>query len=370
MKKTEDKKVIKQIKEQKKYIFNLVLVSIILALAVNLLATGINNFNILPPWLLIVISLGIFLICFVSYKIYEIKSNTKVLNMNGFFVTDNKEKKLMAIPDYSISENMSSNIMSAFYEDKGLENIWKNSNIGISTKQEKNGVLFASPSPATKLLIELMQYCILSKISMFVSDYFNNLHMNGDIESYDREKLSELVLKNRFIKLFSEPMENRQAFNKNAKKQEKQSGQIVCAYSENAYFHKFEFNLPKKTVVRQKDANTIEFNMNNFVVTIKVLFAGFNTFIPPDLLIWYAGINDYTSRDYKEYRFDVKISIKQKVKTMFTHVKWVEYDWIDGLVQCLFDYLDKKTFLENINWNNLQAQILVYKNFNKQQDEK
>lgn len=119
-----------------------------------------------------IISIGVVL-KIITTKLKGLKQTTII---NGFVIYDKKEKVVVGVPEYKISEDMVRYLKSAFSENKALEKLWKQDHIGefriVGGKQGERAVAISTHSAA--IFIELLEYCVLEKLSTHLTDYFNN----------------------------------------------------------------------------------------------------------------------------------------------------------------------------------------------------
>ena len=106
-------------------------------------------------------------------KINELNQTTKI---NGFVIYDEESHKLIGVPEYGISTDMVEYLDCAFAENKALEKLWNNESISqfriVGGKPGEQAIEVATHSGA--LFIELLEYCIIHKLSLHLSEFFNN----------------------------------------------------------------------------------------------------------------------------------------------------------------------------------------------------
>lgn len=358
MKKYSDKPI-NRLRTKKNNIVYIFIVSILLALAVNLLVYGLSELLPIANYIYIIASVSIMLICLIVYIVIETKRNNRLLTFKGFFVFDEKNKKLLRVPLYEISSDMSRFLQSAFVENKAILNIWQN---GICNKNNNDETNFKAMSD---LLIELIEYCILDKMSTYVTDHFNKINNKKyKIVEYGRNELAEILLSNRFIKLFTEPMENREAFiniNKNLNRicrvVNDNNRETILAYSSSgAEYRSLFFELPQGTKINRTDKGALKINMRSFEIKIRINFEGYCTFIPTSFHEFFLN---KPSDNLTDFNFDVQIQVKNKLKSIISPIKWIEYDWIDGFIDKLENYLDKERYFSEIDWKKLEANLII-----------
>ena len=343
------KTVISEIEKRRSNLLKLFVSSIAFAFGINFIVDYICNWPQRHIWEIIV-GCTIFLIIIVIYIVKLMSTRKTFVRYGGVFILDEK-KELVDIPNYEISFDMKYGLLDAISENEGLKNVW-----------EKEKSIFADHfnTTSSQMLNELIEYCVLQKISTFTEDYFNGVSHNC-FKHYERKDLSTIIISNCFIKQFSEPMENRKAFNSDCDGEE-DSEIILSMFKNGARYERFEFNLPKKARITKETDGTIMFDFKHFTMSLSIE-SGSNTVLPNYFSEYYVGYTyDISNIPSREYEFIVNLAIKRKAHTLFSLFNREEYAWIDGLIIYLKEYLDFDSFLKLINWPNLAASIEVNKN--------
>ena len=98
------------------------------------------------------------------------------IKFDGFIIYDKNNHKILSVPEYGISIDMTKFLKSAFSENKAMEKIWNEESIGqfriVGGKPGEHALGIATHSGA--LFIELLEYCLIQKLSSHLSSYFNN----------------------------------------------------------------------------------------------------------------------------------------------------------------------------------------------------
>ena len=346
--------VIYDLEQKRIKLLKLFITSITLAFSINLIVSYLGNPNINNLWMLLTGSCIIFMIT-VVYGIIIFMNRVKTFVFTPVFILDDT-KKMYRIHNYGISDDMVDAMHYAFKENKGLKKLLATNNIASPGDKK---------SETNYLLEELIEYCVLCKMSSITTDFYNGTKKNNTLALLDEDKLSLLTTKNRFIKLFSEPMKNRKAFNNNYDFIQNDEGTILKAYSQGAMYEKLELYLPKETKVRKVKPNTIMFDFRFFKLTIHVDFSGYGSYFPLDFLLYYVNLKDKLILDNCFYEARLHVTIKEKFYQMFSPVKKESYLWIDKFLDSLDDYLNFDKFLDKIHWDSIGAFLMVGKNKNK-----
>ena len=187
----------------------LIIISIVIAFGVNVVTNGltsllgIQNDAFIQLLVGAVFSLGTILLLFIS----KVKRLNRKQIIKGCMIFDTKNRDILQIENYKISEDMHSYLRAAFVENEAMKTIWINHPIYDETTHKTD-----ASSKGSQLLRELIEYSILEYLSTFLCDYFNRSdNRNVKFKEYDRKDIPDVLLENRFLKLFSEPMDNRNA---------------------------------------------------------------------------------------------------------------------------------------------------------------
>ena len=142
-------------------------------------------------------------------------------------------------------------------------------------------------------------------------------------------------------------------------------GEIVYAQTPSGgLYDKFELTLPEKSKITRKNKNEIIIDTPILTLTLSCLFGGFGTVLKSGFYKYYLGIQ-YPQRGYHDYAFNVEVSVKFKVRSLFSKDKELYYAWIDSFLDEIASYIDKDAFFDKINWDSTYSLIRCYKNINE-----
>lgn len=357
--------------DNKKYSYTLILTSIVLALGINLFSTGIAELIGFKYKEIVFIVLGLILSICVIAVIINVKLNelNQTIKFDGFFIYDKDTHKLTKIPEYPISNDMVSYLNAAFIEDHTLSEFWNSEDLTkiyiIGGSPGERAIAFVSNS--TALFVELLEYCVLERLSTHLTDYFNNEYIQPKIQKFEIADIPESILRNRFLKLFSNDISNRIGFGCHSivETADDTESEIISAYSQlGAYYSKFTLTLPKNSVISRHNNNTIVIKTPILTITLTSLFGAFNTVLRSGFTKYYLGLPKKEEATKSTFQFNVEISIKFKLRSLFSKDKELYYSWIDSFLDKLSDYLDKDTFFNKINWSSAISVIHSLNNIN------
>ncbi|WP_028518805.1 hypothetical protein [Ruminococcus flavefaciens] len=332
---------------------NIIIYSIILGILVNYISDSVTEaFGLKAKSRLIfgIISIAVLLVILL---LHSIKRLSTTIDFKCTFIHD-KNKDLVSIPEYKISEDMKEYLEASFAENAAIKNQWKNTKFNFIDIKNK---------PCT-IVNELIEYCLLESFSTFISSYFNLLDENEKTITLNQKNIPEILLNNRFLKLFSEDMENRSVFINNSNKATISDTSSVCLqYAQNgAIYRRFDLTLPKGSKI-YKDKDAIIVDTKLFKMTIQIIFKGLNRFIDHDLLKYYVKSDD--PFDLNCLAFGIKLSVKYKYSAAFKPFDWKYYNWLSEYIERLENYCDIDSFYSTINWKIAKALLQIKKSRKK-----
>ena len=342
---TNNMKFIKDFLENRTSVFEIFLVAIMATLGINLITTSLYQINSYQNKDVVFLWIGIFfLFSAIIYLTYKLLLKTKIKQTyEGFLLIDNKTKLPVDCDCYEYLEELNRNFRAAFSENKALEHIWK-------SKSDKR-------TDKDKLIIEATEYYLIDELSTHLTDYFNTKGLDKkQIIELSRNNIPDILLTNRFLELFSKPMEQRASFIKDLKG-DKTHGRIVMSIGEGGTLYKeFDFVLPKDSKVSRQN-NAIVINTKRFILTIKVIYFGYGNVLPKGFEKYYCGYRTYSETD--NTKINVEIDVAFKINTIWSKGGWDYYEWIELFLQKVEENFSEEYFFKKINWNQIYAQTII-----------
>ena len=338
----------------------LIVSSVLLAVGVNLLSTGIAELagEQYRAWMLTLVGT---LICIgvVCWNVFfKLHSADKKIEVEGFVIYNEKTHELIGVPEYSISTDMVSYLRSACAENKAIEKIWDRGTINkfaVLHNQNNEGEGLDN-SYSVELFVELLEYCIIHKLSLHLSSFFNSHSECSEVKELSGGDVPDVLLKNRFLKLFSEDMANRAVFVCEDRPLEKnKTGTVVMAYnSTGAMYSRFYLTLPKGSTVLRKNKNELLIDTPVLSMSIEIIYDGFSTVLKPGFERYYVGLKG-NPMEHRTYKFAIKVGVKFKPKVLFSKEKECYYAWVDSFMDELEKYASKEQFFHTINWDEVHC---------------
>jgi len=343
--------IIRDIATSQSKLIQLLLVGISLAFGVNLIASSFVASSILGSlWIVLI---GVF-ICFVStffltillFKLVERRS------YQAFFVYDQEQKEMVSVPRYRFSEKVCNYVSKAFTENAALKALWTKEPLQeLYSLDLDRGVSIRKPMTSAQLVSEVVEYFALNHLSTHLTDYFNDEKFNEEnLRTFNRSDIPEILLTNRFFELFSKPMEERPAF-LNDKFSPPTKARACAAYTGGAIYERFALVLPKESIVRRTDTNTIEIETKKFRMSIEVDFDGVLATTPDGFEQYYLGFSKEDSFErFTIYRVNINIQVSMKWGALFTWLGREYYRWVDSLMYSMEQDVSQDAFFKRIDW--------------------
>jgi len=343
----------------RKSLIELVTVAILLALGVNLIASYIIT---LPIFSHLVILLMGAILCFISmlYLLVSHLLGRRIENRGykAFLIYNKKKNEIIPVPRYAFSEGIYRYMQSAFVENTALKTLWEKEplrGLSVGDQHKRN--------KSAQLLLEAVEYFVLSRLSTHLTDYFaDESFKKENLKVYLREDVPEVLLRNRFLEMFSRPMENRPAFIEKTFGEDRH-GEIVGAYGSNGViYERFDLVLPKESIVRRPKDYRIEIETKKLKMSVTVRFEGFNTVLPEGFEQYYLGIDDW--QDITEYEVDIDIEVLMKLWAFFSGIGWEYHHWVDSFLNAIENDVSKDAFFDRLGW---EAVYTLLQCFNRKQ---
>jgi hypothetical protein len=136
---------------------------------------------------------------------------SRVRSLAGFFIYDATTSMLVEDdPRYELGYALRTYLQSAFAENAGLKSAWQHSPLAPPPDDENPA---GDPTQGRELIRQATEYFVLSHLSTHLGDYFtSNRARSQDLQTLSHTDVPDVLLQNRFMKLFTEPMNERAAF--------------------------------------------------------------------------------------------------------------------------------------------------------------
>lgn len=273
------------------------------------------------------------------------------ISVSGFIIYLKNENELQEIPRYQFSEEICRFLGGAFCENEALRRQWDKEPLSHMYCGETG----KTPAASMKLVREAVEYYALETLSTHLTDYFNQEQYDeSELKEFSREDVPDILLKNRFMELFSSPMENRAAFSDDHDRGN-QEGIVVMSMGPNgAFYSRFDLVLPKDAVVSRADGNIV-IETSKFKLTLAVNFEGTGYVTPRNFEKYYLGLDSFENLTEFEVKFNADVQFK--MLSTIRKSNWDYHSWLDGYFETMEREMSGVEFFRQINWETVATLI-------------
>lgn len=366
----EDEGIIEQNVLSRGILFEVILTVVFISFGLNLIVASFTNLTNSFNLVLLVVGLVIVIISVMVLIYSNFQKFNKSLTLKGFFVYDAKENKLIDVENYGLSNELIGNLNSAFVEDSSLQNIWDD----VPLRYVFSPIRVEDYATSSKEIIEeCLEYYIFQRLSTTLHYFFNNSGFNEkDLNIYERDDIPGVLLCNRFLNLFSMPIDQREPFKDKELdgvffEEDGEETLFMTFGKGGALYHRLHLVLPSGTNVKRNELNGIVLESNQMVLTFDIIFEGFNTLLPASFQKYYLDLDlEFVSEDesndvlrFQIFDIGLKIDVRFKLRSLFSKSVWKYTKWLDKYLNILNKEMSKDKFFESINWEQIQTLLYI-----------
>lgn len=338
--------IIQNIANNRQKIAKLIVSTVLLATGINILSSQLLTSNSFSS--LVILAIG-FSLCIISlfYLTCNLIGNlTKCHTFCAFLIYDIENKKIIPVPGYNFSEEIHEYLNAAFIEKTALKTVWEKSKLGIDF--DDNGK--KTNNKSNQLIIEAVQYFLLQNLSIHLIDYFaDEKFTEENLKTYEREDIPDVLLRNRFLNLFSSPMEERSVFVEESLSYVEDEEEVVSADQDGCLYEKFEAVLPVDSIFKMPSNSELNIETKKIKMNLNTIFEGYSTITPKKFEQYYLNCNNIFR--YKTFKIDIKVEIKIKLKSLLSKSGWEYYYWIDSFLDMIEKEVSMNYYFKSINWD-------------------
>ena len=347
-----NREIEKNINNQRTQNSEIIILSIVVSLGINLLATGIMSFFNLEHNANILIIIGIILSCAVIliYMFFKIKDLNNIIKIDSCFIFDRNKKRILRIPNFESSHDMSKYLNALLMEDKKINK--KLSQCKYLTDESYRNITIDDNDYFKKLINDLIEFIILDNISLVYIDNYR-----GKVSLYEVESIKD-IKDNPFIKTLTKDIKKREAF----KRKDVESVQIICENDQinkkqlvssetiDGYiYQRMDMEFPKGTKIFKTYKNQLIIDTKYYKLIFTWDFRGFGKSVDNDFYKFFFNREKNWDTD-DEFYYNIKIETIFKGKLIFNKNRYKEYQVLDELINRFTNRFDYDKFLENIDW--------------------
>ncbi len=352
---------------------NIIIGTIIASLGVNLVSGSIMQIFFFGSHIMLIIGIGASLASVWYFIRIMMAKRTQVRNYSGFFIVDHVEKKVIPVNRYPYSINLSRYLESACAESQDIRMVLERSiyvpdttikiprenidEVGIEREERAAGKKLMA-APDRRLILEATEYFVLRMLSTHLTNYFNDEKFKEEnLTKLERKDIPQALLENRFLNLFSKPMEERTA----ASLEERYvSKNTRGGFGEsNTDFRHFHLILPTKAKVSRTGDSTCEIATKKFTLRVSILYLGTDELLPADFEKYYLRLQEYYQRSnrfmVKEKAIQIEVKVFFKNSIFFSTTGLQYYEWLDSYLDKLEEEFSSSYFFKKIGWDSVST---------------
>ena len=351
---------------------NIIIGTIIASLGVNLISESILQMFFFGAHIMLIIGIGASLASVWYFIRIMTAKRTQVRNYSGFFIVDHVEKKVIPVNRYPYSINLSRYLESACAESQDIRMVLERSIYVPDTtikiprenidevrteREERAAAKKPMATPDRRLILEATEYFVFRMLSTHLTNYFNDEKFKEqNLTKLERKDIPQVLLENRFLNLFSKPMEERVAAFEDRYVSKSTKGGSSESGAEFSHFHLI---LPTKAKVSRIDEKTCEITTQKFTLSVAILYSGADELLPADFEKYYLRLQEYYQRSnpsmVKEKAIEIEVKVFFKNSIFFSRTGLQYYEWLDSYLDKLEEEFSSSYFFKKIGWDSVST---------------
>lgn len=357
---SENRRYVQALVQLQRSTFEIVALAIVLAFGINLLSSGLPTVLSFSSESTAILGAALTALSFIYVAVRGGPTLSRRLTLDGIMPVSN-EGEVETVSRYEFSENMRSYFVAITSENKAIGTAWKKAQFG-SFDADETEARQKTKEFGNQLVREAIEYFALSQLSLHLSEYFQSERRIDDetVIRVQRRDIPQLLLDNRFLELFSKPMNEREAFMDHDDDEHEHGGRIVWATGENGQlFDLFELILPKGSKVSRMGKNGLRIDTSRFGLLLQAEFDRSSTNFPSEFEELYLG------RKFTEvHPFLVRLRVQVDFKwwSIVTRTGWDYYEWLDSFLEKLENHFSFDHFIESSGWPTAHTTAIAWRN--------
>jgi hypothetical protein len=274
----------------------------------------------------------------------------------GFVLYDVDENALLELPwDYPLGSSVARYLAAAFAENPALRQPWERAPLSLPFRPPHDHN--ADTAGSRELLRQATEYFVISNLSYRLVDYYAILDADDDeLVTLTHTDIPDVLLQNRFLKLFAEPMEDRAAFVQDAERRAEMPGigeTWVGMSSGGALYERFELVLPKGSTVRRLESHKVRVETPRLSLVLTTTVTGSNVGLPSDYEA-YLGLGASVTEEgvtTAGFALQIQVRIVPKRLRLLAPRGWKYYRWVDGWLDDLDRCASQDRYFRDIGYS-------------------
>ncbi|MEW6635097.1 MAG: hypothetical protein AB1440_29855 [Pseudomonadota bacterium] len=335
----------------------LIIGAVIIALGAGIVASGIVQIFAAKALPVTLFGFGFLCVGLLVAAWRVVPARAGKVQIDAALLIDSRTRVPISIERYDFSSRIFSYIKALSVENKALGKVWSDNKFYILSGLDTGDVKLSS-TESKKIAIEAAEYFVLDSLSTHLTDYFNQ-EPSADPEklvTFERDDVPEIFAKNRFLDLFSRPMNEREVFSKTPVGPG--YGKVVSASGPGgARYDHFDLVLPKGAKISRDKHGSFSISTKNFTLKVDCDLQFGSHPIPWNFIKYYMS-KKFESIDQE--KVSIEISVMFSIVQVFSKSGIQYYRWVDDFLEKITHQADFEEFLQDIGWETaLTSQFLT-----------
>lgn len=353
--------IITQLLNNRIIFIELVIATVILALSINLISSSVIELKWISPLWAFYVACFLTVVSTIYFVVRLLWSRALKHAFHGFLIIHKKKNEVMDVLRYDYGQDLYRYMRAAFAENAAIKKMWDKEPISKDFDFDKEtGKVSHTKGKGRQLIVEATEYYILENLSSHLTDYFNQPKFDEEyLHVFTRKDIPEVLLSNRFLEMFSKPMEDRPLF-AGEEHAPPHYGEVVMVTSAGgALYSRFDLTLPKGAAISRGKSNELVISTNRFEMIISVDFGGFGAAIPWE---YQRHILRIDPKDCHDYQVGVNLNVSFKFASLFLPGGWEYYRWIESFIESFDANFSEERHFIDIGWESVLTLIQYHEN--------
>lgn len=195
------------------------------------------------------------------------------------------------------------------------------------------------------------------RLSTQLIDYFHRRGFDSKrLHTLGRTEIPDLVLRNRFVDLFTRPMDQRAAFLGRA--EIRRDPTILFAGAPGGtFYNRMEFVVPDGGTLRRLPDERLELTTSKVKVRIGIQFDHMNASLPKGFQENYLRLSGPSAGRYDAYEVIAHVEVQFTIWSLLSERGADYYRWLDSYLDDLKNQMENERFFARINWETAETVI-------------
>jgi hypothetical protein len=315
----------------------LVVVAVVLGVAVNLCAAGVQAaLPTGPKWLFILAAVLGGGSLFWSLR-WLLSGLRRGITVDGFLACDSEMKRVIPVFRHALSESVANSLDAVCFEDPALKEQWRD-----GRKRTKDAPI----APPERLAREAIEAFALMKLASNLKSSVRSGAMKADqVVTLQRNSMGDLLLNNRVLNLITAPLEDRHCF-REVPPLPPGERVVRLEHPDGTIFDDFQLVLPRGSAVSKPSPEVVRVTTSMFTMDVRCE-TPFHRFPLPH---WFETFY-LKSEGVITLAVKIEITVQFRLRSLLSVVGWSQFEWLDAFLRDLDDSANTERFFDQIGWD-------------------